>query len=118
GDNESEHDFAQVLRMAQSNNVVIYAIGLFEAGSIDKNPKVLKKLSKETGGEVYFPKSPAEVVSDCQQIAGDIRHQYTIGCSPPDRAKGGYRGVQVSVTNSDRGKLFVYTRAGYLLPSL
>jgi Ca-activated chloride channel homolog len=117
GDNASEHNFAQALRMAQSASVVIYSIGLFDDLSADQNPKVLKKLSEETGGKVYFPKSSAEVVSVCQQIAMDIRHQYTLGYSPPDNEKGGYRKVQVSVTAPDRGKLLVHTRAGYFLPS-
>ena len=117
GDNASEHDFAQVLRMAQSANVVIYAVGLFDENSTDQNPKVLKKFSAETGGEAYFPNSVAEVVSDCQQIAADIRHQYTLGYNPPDAEKGGYRMVRVKATASGRGKLSVRTRAGYFLPS-
>jgi Ca-activated chloride channel homolog len=117
GDNASEHDFAQVLRMARTTNVVIYAVGLFDKNSIDQNPKVLKKLSSDTGGQAYFPNSPAEVVSDCQQIAADIRHQYTLGYSPPDPENGGYRKVQVSATAPGHGKLVVRTRAGYFLPS-
>ena len=117
GDNASQHNFAQVLRMAQSASVVIYTIGLFEEYGADQNPKVLKKFSEETGGNAYFPNSAAEVVSVCQQIAADIRHQYTLGYSPPDSEKGGYRKVQVSATAPGRGKLSVRTRAGYFLPS-
>ena len=117
GDNASKHDFAQVLRMAQSANVVIYAVGLFDENSTDQNPKVLKKFSAETGGEAYFPNSVAEVVSDCQQIAADIRHQYTLGYNPPDAENGGYRMVRVKAIASGRGKLSVRTRAGYFLPS-
>jgi len=117
GDNASKRNFTQVLRMAQSASVVIYTIGLFEEYGADQNPKVLKKFSEETGGNAYFPNSAAEVVSVCQQIAADIRHQYTLGYSPPDSEKGGYRKVQVSATAPGRGKLSVRTRAGYFLPS-
>jgi Ca-activated chloride channel homolog len=115
GDNVSRHDFSQVLRMAQSANVVIYAVGLFDENSADQNPKILKKLSTETGGEVYFPSSPAEVVSVCTQIAADIRHQYTLGYNPPNPDIGRYRKVRVSVNAPGRGKLSVRTRAGYFL---
>ncbi|MGC2282792.1 MAG: hypothetical protein WA603_22470, partial [Candidatus Acidiferrales bacterium] len=80
--------------------------------SFDQNPKVLTKIAKETGGEVYFPKSAAETVSVCRQIAGDIRRQYTLGYSPTD-TRPGYRRIHVSVTAPDRGKLFARTRAGY-----
>jgi Ca-activated chloride channel homolog len=117
GDNASRHDFSQVLRMAQSANVVIYAVGLFDENSADHNPKILKKLSTDTGGQVYFPNSAAEVVSVCKEIAADIRHQYTLGYSPPNVENGGYRMVKVSVTAPGRGKLSVRTRAGYFLTS-
>ena len=115
GDNASRHDFSQVLRLAQSANVVIYAVGLFDENSADQNPKILTKLSRETGGEVYFPNSAEEVVRVCKEIAADIRHQYTLGYSPPNPEKGGYRTVKVTVNAPGRGKLFVRTRAGYFL---
>jgi VWFA-related protein len=112
GDNASKHTFPEALRMAQSSNVIIYTIGLFDEHSFDQNPKVLTKIAKETGGEAYFPKSAAETVGVCRQIAGDIRHQYTLGYSPTDTHPG-YRKVHVSVTAPGRGKLFSRTRAGY-----
>jgi Ca-activated chloride channel homolog len=43
GDNASEHHFAQVLRMAQSANTIIYTIGLFDQDSAGNNPKVLQE---------------------------------------------------------------------------
>ena len=112
GDNASKHSFAEALRMAQSSNVIIYTLGLFDEHSFDQNPTVLTKIAKETGGEAYFPKSAAETVSVCRQIAGDIRHQYTLGYSPTE-TRPGYRRIHVSVTAPDRGKLIARTRAGY-----
>jgi|SRR5579872_465630 len=115
GDNASRHDFSQVLRMAQAANVVIYAVGLFDENAADQNPKVLKKFATETGGQLYLPKSPEEVVSVCQQIAADIRHQYTLGYNPPNPEVAGYRTVRVKVNAPGRGKLSVRTREGYFL---
>ena len=117
GDNASRHDFSEVLRMAQAANVVIYAVGLFDKNAAEQNPKVLKKFALDTGGLVYFPNSAAEVVSVCQEIAADIRHQYTLGYSPPNPESGGYRTVRVKVNALGRGKLSVRTRNGYFLPS-
>lgn len=116
GDNASKHTFAQALRMAQAANVVIYAIGLLDEHSADQNPDVLKKLASETGGESYFPGSEVQMVEDCRQIAGDIRHQYTLGYNPVSVSGSGYRKIRVHVSASGRGKLFVRTRAGYYLP--
>jgi len=43
-------------------------------------------LSRQTGGEAYFPSTPAGVVRVCQKIASNIRHSYTLGYTPtPDR---------------------------------
>jgi VWFA-related protein len=117
GDNASRHNFSEVLRMAQAANVVIYTVGLFDENAADQNPKVLKKFAADTGAQVYFPMSPTEVVSVCKEIAADIRHQYTLGYSPPNPEGGGYRPVRVKVNAPSRGKLSVRTRAGYFLPS-
>jgi len=117
GDNASQHTFAQALRIAQSGNVVIYTVGLFDEDSADKNPKALQLLAKETGGLVYFPSTPADVARVCRQIAGDIRHQYTIAYSPADERRNAYRKVRVNVTGNSQGKLTVRTRAGYYWPS-
>jgi Ca-activated chloride channel family protein len=113
GDNASKHTFSQVLRMAQSSSVIIYAIGLFDENSADQNPRVLEKLAKETGGKAYFPKSSSEVVSVCRQIAEDVRHQYTLGYSPEGNDHPGYRKIRIKVNAPGKGKLHVRTRPGY-----
>jgi Ca-activated chloride channel family protein len=117
GDNASEHTFAQVLRMAQARNVLIYSIGLLDELSADQNPPVLKKLAAATGGESYFPVSAVGLVADCRLIAGDIRHQYTLGYTPSDDSSSGYRKIRLHVSARGRGKLSVRTRPGYFLPS-
>jgi VWFA-related protein len=113
GDNASKHTFSQVLRMAQSSSVIIYAIGLFDENSADQNPRVLEKLTKETGGKAYFPKSSSEVASVCRQIAEDVRHQYTLGYSPEGNEHPGYRKIRIKVNAPGEGKLYVRTRPGY-----
>jgi VWFA-related protein len=85
GDNASIRTLAQVLREAQAANVVIYAIGLLDEHSADQNPEVLKKFARDTGGQAYFPNSLTDLLRVCQDIAADIRHQYTIGYTPPRR---------------------------------
>jgi VWFA-related protein len=115
GDSVSRHSFADVLRMAQSTGVVIYSIGLLDEHNADQNPKVLQKFAAATGGQAYFPNSFFEVIKVCREIAMDIRHQYTLGYSPPDSARPGYRKIYVSARASGHGKLFVRTRAGYFL---
>ncbi len=117
GDNASQNNFTQALRMAQSANVVIYTIGLYDEHSADQNPKVLSQFARETGGVAYSPSTSGEVVRVCRQIAGDVRHQYTVGYAPAEEGRNTYRKIRVEVASSLHGKLSVRTRAGYLPPS-
>ena len=116
GDNASKHHFVQVVRMAQTLNVAIYAIGLFDPADADQRPDVLKGLSRKTGGEAYFPSTPAGVVRACEKMANDIRHRYTLGYTPTTDRQGGYRKIRVEVMSSDGERLFVRTRTRYFVP--
>jgi Ca-activated chloride channel homolog len=113
GDNASRHTFAQALRMAQTDNIAVYAVGLLDQDSADQNPKALQVLARETGGLAYFPSTTDDVLRVCRQIAQDIRHQYTIAYIPADDRHGEYRKIRVNVVAANRGKLQVRTRAGY-----
>jgi VWFA-related protein len=117
GDNASNEDFREVLRMARAANVIIYAVGLLDELSSDQNPGVLRKLTKETGGKAYFPSSPSEVVDVCRSIAADIRHQYTLGYEPATDGPRGFRKISVTVTAPGHGKLSVRSRTGYFAGS-
>jgi len=110
GDNASTHNQAQVLRAAEQSNVVVYTIGIFDPEDPDRNPDVLRRLSRATGGEAFFPEQLNEVVAICAGIARDIRHQYTLGYVSSNAAKpGAYRAIRVTAR-----KLAVRTRSGYI----
>ncbi len=117
-DNASKHTLAQILATAGQSDAIIYTIGLFIAEDPDRNPGVLKRLAKATGGEAFLPESIKDVVPICERIAHDIRNQYTIAYAPANRKQDGtYRVIQVKVGAPGRGRLFVRTRAGYYAPS-
>ncbi len=115
GDNASAHSLTHVLKMAEQSSAIIYTVGLFEADDPDRNPKVLKRLAHETGGEAFFPEQLSAVVAVCESIAREIRNQYTIGyVSSNVTPKGVYRSLRVVGQAAGRGKLFARTRAGYI----
>jgi len=116
GDNASKHDFVQVVQMAQTLHVPIYAVGLLDPSDADQRPDILKGLSRQTGGEAYFPSTPAGVVRVCQKIAGDIHHSYILGYTPTPDRQGGYRKIRVEVMATGGERLFVRTRTRYFLP--
>jgi VWFA-related protein len=114
GDNASKHTLAEAMAMAAHSNAIIYTIGLFDENDPDNNPGVLKQLARTTGGETFLPQSVSEVVAICEQIAKDIRSQYTIAYVPANaKMDGSHRTVRVTATAPGHGKLFVRTREGY-----
>ena len=117
GDNASHMKFQDLLKKAESSNAIIYTIGIFDPSYSGENPQALKRLAKATGGRAYFPESVSEVSDVAEQIARDIRQQYTIGYIPSRRApEGQYHTIRVTAKATGWGKLYVRTRTGYLIP--
>jgi Ca-activated chloride channel family protein len=119
GDNASKRNLAQVMSMVNQSSAAIYTMGIFDENDDDRNPHVLKRLSRASGGEAFFPKAPQEILPICEQIAHDIRSQYTITYIPPNKKQvGTYRAIQVKARDRTGGRrLSVITRAGYSAPS-
>jgi Ca-activated chloride channel homolog len=118
GDNASKHKLAEIMATAGQPDAIIYTIGIFDEQDGDRNPGVLKRLAKDTGGEAFLPESSKEVISICERIAHDIRNQYTLGYAPTNRKRdGSYRVIQVKAIAPGHGRLSVRTRTGYFAPS-
>ncbi|HVO56765.1 MAG TPA: VWA domain-containing protein [Dongiaceae bacterium] len=121
-DNVSRNSLEKTLREIQKSNVVIYTIGLF-SDEDKKNRKratrALKDISAASGGMSYFPENVDDVHNICDQVARDIRNQYTLGYYPSNTRKDGtFRTVQVDVVPPrGRGKLTARTRNGYYAPN-
>jgi Ca-activated chloride channel family protein len=113
GDNASTARLDQVLKMAEQSNATIYTIGIFDPDDSDKNPRVLSRLARESGGEAFFPHHLDETVQICERIARDIRDQYTIGYVSTKNKDGAYHKVRLSARPEGSEKLSVRTRAGY-----
>lgn len=114
-DNASAHSLAKVLELAARSSAIIYTVGQFAPDDQDANPGVLRRLSHATGGQAFFPPELNDVVAICENIARDIRNQYTIGyVSSNVRQDGVFRNVRVRAQSPKHGKLFVRTRAGYI----
>ncbi len=116
GDNTSMLDLPHVLQKAGQSSALVYTIGIFAADDPDRNPDVLRRLARVTGGDVFFPGRLNDVVEICRRIARDIRHQYTIGYVPTSAAHpGAYRTIRVVAGAAGYGKLSVRTRTGYIV---
>jgi len=120
-DNTSRNSLEKTIREIQRTNTVIYTIGLLgeeSKKSKSKAKKALQQIAQASGGLSYFPENVEDVHNICEQVAHDIRNQYTLGYySTNDRQDGSYRSVQVDVIPPrGRGKLIARTRNGYYAP--
>ena len=123
GDNASTHSLDQAMKGAARSNALVYTVGIFEDTDPDRNVRVLKRLAEISGGEAFFPGELHELVAICERIAGDIRHQYTLGyISNRGSQPGIYHSLRVFARGPDRQRLLVRARAGYVgggeVPSL
>jgi Ca-activated chloride channel homolog len=115
-DNESKESLEMAIHAVQSDKgPTIYTIGILgdEPGT-KRAKRALQSLSDQTGGVAFFPKDLAEVDEISQEVARDIRNQYSITYKPTNpRSNGGYRKVHVEAHANGYHDLQVRTRDGY-----
>ena len=118
GDNASLQSLNEVMAMAGHSNAIMFMIGIFDENDIDRNPGVLKQFAKATGGQAFLPESATQLAPIAEQVAKDIRHQYTLAYLPTNRTRDGkYRSIRVTAAAPGHRNLLVQTRAGYYAPS-
>ncbi len=116
-DDASIPSLEQTIRKVQvENGPTIYTIGILdkEGHGRRRAERALRQLAEATGGVAFFPDSIDDVDRITQQVARDIRSQYTLGYKPSTpRSTGGFRSVRVEAKARGFGKLQVRTRSGY-----
>jgi Ca-activated chloride channel homolog len=118
GDNVSTHSLKELMQLVQQSRATIYTVGIFAPDDPDRNPHVLERMTRISGGESFLPGDPDQVIPICKKIAKDIRSRYTIGYTPVRSSdKAALRKIRVVAAVPDRGKLLVRTRTSYLLPA-
>ena len=112
----------QVLELARKAEINIYAISLRPNRPQDRSrlafsqaEYVLTALTRETGGRVFFPNSLSELDSVYDQIAEELRTQYSLGYVSSNRRRDGkWRRIVVRIP--DRTELQVRHKLGYYAP--
>lgn len=72
---------------------------------------MLKQIAEHTGGEAFFPQSSADVPGVCNQIAREVRQEYTLEF--PGATDGQYHSIRVVVHDARYGDLQAHMRSGY-----
>jgi len=114
-DNASLISLENLVRSAQQNDILVYAIGLLseeDHKEAKKAKRAVDLLVESTGGQAFYPKDISEVDKIAHEVAHDIRNQYTIAYTPKNEALDGtYRTIKVLVKGP--GNPVARTRSGY-----
>ncbi len=112
----------QVMDLAKKTEIAIYAISLRPSRPGDRDRlefsqaiHLLTTLTRDTGGQVFFPNSLSELDTVYDRIAEELRTQYNLGYVSSNRRKDGkWRRIVVRV--AERPELMVRHKLGYFAP--
>jgi Ca-activated chloride channel family protein len=119
-ENHSRYTFNEVRQTLEESDATLYSIWVWngirlasKAGARIQN--TLNGLSEVTGGKAYYPSSSAKMEEAFNQIALELRHQYSIGYRPTNFTNDGrWHRLEVKVSPSTAdSRLSVRTRKGY-----
>ena len=120
-DTSSLVGFDEVLDLAVRSDTAIYAIGLLgsEVSAFVKRPNdaqfVLRRLSEQTGGRVFFATYAKELSGVYGKIRAELASQYFLAYeSTNPRRDGQFRRISVRVS---RASVVARARPGYYAPS-
>jgi Ca-activated chloride channel homolog len=117
-DTSSLVEYDEVLDLAKRSETAIYSIGLRPQSIGRRDFKeaefVLRQLSQETGGRVFFPTSITELPKIYEQISEELASQYTLAYASKNPLRNGaWRRIVVRVK---RPGVVARTRQGYYGP--
>ena len=118
-DTSSLVSFDEVLDLAKRSETAIYAIGLRSRDERSRGFSdaefVLRQLTQQTGGRVFFTRQIAELASVYGQIADELSSQYTIGyTSRNPKRDGAWRRIVVRVAAPNAS---ARAKQGYYAPT-
>lgn len=118
-DDASVLNLRKVLKVAQNQDVMIYAVSTNPHGSpcdhLTRPDKILRRLAEETGGQAFFPASSVEFAQSFERISTEMRSQFTLAYNSSNpRRDGTFRKIRIEPTNR---KWVVRTRKGYFAPT-
>lgn len=120
-DSMSKLTYGQMLKIAKSSNTPIYPVSILEwvtiryGDSIDslQARNALTYIAKYSGGEAYFPRFEGALPDIYRQIAGQLRHEYSLGFIPSDSSKNGkYHKLKIELVDAQGNPLTITNRKG------
>ncbi len=111
------------MELARKTEINIYCISLRPNRAQDRQrlafsqaEYLLTALSRDTGGRVFFPNSLSELDSVYDQIAEELRTQYSLGYVSSNRRRDG-KWRRIVVRTPTREELQIRHKLGYYAPA-
>ncbi len=124
-DGEDRNSFYKqeaLLKFLHQTDVQVFALGLVSEldktsnmvrpDSRGKAEKLLKTVTSETGGRVFFPRNKTEVIDSLQQLISDLRGQFRLTYQSANEKKG-FRKVEVKLVSTSGEKRTAIVPRGY-----
>ena len=120
-DTFSKLTYGQMLKIAKSSNTPIYPVSILEWVSVRYGDSIdtlqarngLTYIAKFSGGEAYFPRFEGALPDIYQQIASQLRHEYSVGYVPTDsRQDGKYHKLEVKLVDAQGNPLIITNQKG------
>lgn len=112
-------DFDLVVQRVLADDCQVYVVqtGLYEGANLRAlaAERRMERITSQTGGAVYLPKTTAQLDLAFDQIAADLAHQYVLSYYPPADLRDGRMHV-LDLTVKTRNDVRVRSRRGYLAP--
>jgi VWFA-related protein len=118
----SLHTLPEALDRALRNEVMVFTVGVGHRldSQLDFEGKqsletILRSLAEETGGRAIFSSRSGQIRKAFDEVAQDLRHQYSLAYVPDDRRHDGtWREIRLTVAKPG---LKATARRGYYAPS-
>ena len=120
-DTFSKLTYGEALKIVQGSDTAIYPVSILEFMTVRYGENIdtlqarnaLTTIAKYTGGRAYFPRFEGELPSDYQQIAGQLRTQYSLGFIPTNPSKDGkFHKLKVELVDNQGNPLRIVNEKG------
>ena len=114
-DNRSRLDLGHIRRVLSEADVTVYTILIGPLLPRSNGGAVMDELASASGGKSFLPSNAEKMSEVFEQIALELRRQYSIGYTPSNFvADGKWRRIKVGLTQPCESRsLVVRSRAGY-----
>jgi Ca-activated chloride channel family protein len=120
-DTFSKLTYEQLLKIVRNSDTVIYPVSILEFVSVRYGEGIgalqarntLNYVAKYSGGQAYFPRFEGELPGIYQQIAQQLRSQYSLGFIPSNSSRDGkFRKLKIELVDAQGNPLKITDQKG------